>query len=469
VGRRWFIGVAGAMTAAHPLLPTDVRAFTYLLVSAITIIPITWLLRRLPPADRLAWWLLLAAMSVLTVGNSLTAFGGVAQRANSELLMTVAHSMLLAAAVAMALRRGRNDVGGMLDVSVAAIGLAGLLWTALVFPRLIAMGSGAGEQVALLVTILVLSGVLGALVRVWLVSGRRLTALRLFIVALVCALAGNTVLAVTTGSMTTGRPGWIEVFFLLAYICVGLAPLDDSVYELFSPGPAPKDGLSAGRLVFLGIALVVAPVAGGVREMLGLPADGPLLALGSALVAPLVMIRVGRLAGERARAEAALRHQATHDLLTGLPNRAELLTRLGAALDRERGSGRPTVVLLFCDLNGFKQVNDRLGHLAGDDLLTEVGLRIHAGLRSGDTLARYGGDEFLVLCEDELQWDAAQRLTAHIEHTLGEPFDLGGERVRVSASVGAVLSDGDLGPHELIRRADQAMYVAKQRQAVTWN
>jgi diguanylate cyclase len=461
LGRRWFIGVTGVMTVAHPVLPTDVRSVTYLLVSAVTIMPISWLLRRLPRRDRRAWWVLLGAMVLLTAGNGLTAFGGVGQQASAELLVTLAHSALLVAAATMALRRGRNDVGGMLDVSVAAIGLGGLLWTALLFPRLTAMGSSVGEQVGLLVSILVLSGVLGALVRIWLVSDRRMPALGLFVVALVFALVGNTILAMTTGSMTVGRPGWIEVFFLLAYICVGLAPLDDSVFELLRPGPAPADGLSVGRLIFLGAALVVGPVAGGVREMAGLPADGTLLAVGSLLVAPLVMIRVGRLAAERKRAEEALRHQATHDIVTGLPNRAELLARLDAALDRERDTGRARVVLLFCDLNGFKAVNDRLGHLAGDQLLSEVGARIRAGLREGDTLARYGGDEFLVLCEDDAQQRAALRLGAHIERALTEPFLLAGERVWISTSIGAVRSDGDLRADELIRRADQAMYAAK--------
>jgi diguanylate cyclase (GGDEF)-like protein len=466
LGRRWFVGVTGSMTVAHPLLPTDVRSVNYLLVSAVTIVPISWLLRRLPRRDRRAWWVLLGAMSLLTAGNGLTAFGGVAQQANAELLVTLAHSALLVAAATMALRRGRNDVGGMLDVSVAAIGLGGLLWTALLFPRLTAMGSSVGEQVGLLVSILVLSGVLGALVRIWLVSDRRMPALSLLVVALMLALVGNTILATTTGSMTVGRPGWIEMFFLLAYICVGLTPLDGSVFELLRPGPAPADGLSVGRLIFLGAALVVGPVAGGFREIAGLPADGPLLALGSLLVVPLVMIRVGRLSAERTRAEAALRHQATHDLLTGLPNRGELLARLDAALDRERDTGRPRVVLLFCDLNGFKAVNDRLGHLAGDQLLTEVGARIRAGLRGGDTLARYGGDEFLVLCEDDAQQQAALRLGAHIERSVQEPFRLAGEQVRISTSVGAVLSDGDLRADELIRRADQAMYAAKQRAAL---
>jgi diguanylate cyclase (GGDEF)-like protein len=461
VGRRWFIGATGLMTVAHPVLPTDIRSITYLLVSALTVLPLIALLRRLPGRDRLVWWILLGAMTVLTAGNALTAFGGPAQRMSAELLVTVAHVALLAAAVALVLRRGRNDIGGVLDVSVAAVGLGGLVWTALLLPRLQAMHSGIGEQIELLVSVLVLVGVLGALVRVGKVAGQRLPALNLLICALTLALVGNVVLALSTGSMTAARPGWIEMFFMVAYLCVGAAPLERSVDELMRAGPAPVDGLSVGRLVFLGAALAVNPVAGGIREMAGLNADGPLLALGSLLVVPLVMLRVGRLAAERQRAEAALRHQATHDLLTGLPNRGELLTRLDAALDRERSGGRARVVLLFCDLNGFKGVNDRLGHLAGDRLLIGVGERIRAGLRRGETLARYGGDEFLVLCEDEAPEDAALRLAAHIERVLEEPFDLVGERVRIGVSVGTVLSGGDLRADELIRRADQAMYAAK--------
>jgi GGDEF domain-containing protein len=507
-GRRWFIGAAGLMTAAHPLLPADIRSVTYMLVSALTVLPLISLVRRVPGRDRLPWWILLGAMSLLTLANAMTAFGGPGQRMSAELMITTAHTSLLAAAVTLVLRRGRNDIGGVLDVSVAGVGMGGVVWTALLQPRLAAMHSSTGEQTALLISVLVLVGVLGALLRVRKVAERRLPALDLLICALSLALVGNVVLALTTGSMTDGRPAWIEVFFLLSYMCVGAAPLSASVDELMRQGPAPVDGLSIGRLFFLGVALVVSPVAGGIREMAGLDADGPLLALGSLLIAALVMVRVGRLAAERQRAEAALRQQATHDQLTGLPNRSELLARLEAALDRERATGRPAVVLLFCDLNGFKAVNDRLGHLAGDQLLAGVAARIRAGLRTGETLARYGGDEFLVLCEAAgssaggisgggisgggisgggisgggLSWgglseggfsdgdfsggggaqeQAALRLHAHVERALDEPFDLAGEWVRIGASVGAVISDGSLDADELIRRADQAMYAAK--------
>jgi diguanylate cyclase (GGDEF)-like protein len=228
-----------------------------------------------------------------------------------------------------------------------------------------------------------------------------------------------------------------------------------------TPSTAPADRLSTGRLVMLGLALVATPAATGVRVMLGLAGDGPLLLLGGLLLTTLVMIRVGRLARQHEGAERWLRHQATHDGLTGLPNRAELTDRLAAALDRERAAGRPAVVLLFCDLNGFKQVNDQLGHEAGDQVLTAVAARIRAGLRTGDTLARYGGDEFLLLCEDDDPDAAARRLTGHVERALAEPLLLDGKPVTIGSSVGAVISGGDLGADELISRADQAMYRAK--------
>ncbi|MGX6605309.1 diguanylate cyclase domain-containing protein [Micromonosporaceae bacterium Da 78-11] len=460
-GRRWYLVAVGLVIAGPWLLGRDTAAYTYLL-AALTLPPIISVLRRAVPGSRTPWWLLLTAMTALSIGNGFITFGGPAFQATIEAFVTGGHATLLFAAITLVRRRARNDIGGMLDVSVAALGLGGLLWTALLFPELQRRGAAGGDQMAILVSILVLAGVLGALLRVWFAGGR-LPALGYLLLGLTVALVGNIALARTTGALVAGRDVHIELLFMIAYGCVGLAMLQPSVFDLTVPGAAPADKLSTGRLVLLALALVAGPVTGGLREMIGLTADGPLLAVGSLLVTPLVMIRVGRLARQRELAESRLRHQATHDLLTGLPNRAELLTRLTDALDRERAAGQASVVLLFCDLNGFKAVNDRLGHLAGDQLLTEVGRRIRAGLRAGDTLARYGGDEFLLLCEDSAQADAALRLTEHVREALAAPFLLSGEPVSIGSSVGAMISDGDLGADELISRADQAMYRAKQR------
>jgi diguanylate cyclase (GGDEF)-like protein len=450
------------MAAVHPVLPPDGRALNYLLSSAATVPAVAVVLTRTPAGRRAPWWLLMAAMAVVMSGNAVVAFGGPGDRLTAELLDTVGHTGMLAAAVALVLKRGRNDVGGILDLSVAAVAGGGLLWTSLLSPRLLELHTRVGDQLTMLISVLVLGGVLGALMRLWFLD-RRQPSLRLLVCALLAALAGNVAMAWTQGTMTGGRGTGVELVFMLAYACVGLSVLHPAAPELVEPGEAPVDRLSNARLAFLGAALVSGPLAGGARAMVsGLGADGPLLAAGSVLITSLVMIRVGRLAQQRHEAEQLLRHRATHDQLTGLPNRAELLTRLDAALERERTAGRPAVVLLFCDLNGFKQVNDRLGHEAGDLLLTGVAGRIRAGLREGDTLARYGGDEFLLLCEDGAQEAAVLRLTAYVEEVLASPFLLAGEAVTIGASVGAVISDGGGRADDLISRADQAMYRAKQ-------
>lgn len=461
-GRRWFVAVTGLATLAHPFLSPDARAVTYFVSAALNLPPIFLVLRRAPRGARAPWALLLAAMGVLSAGNAVNAFGGTHFLGAAELCVTIGHGCLLAAAIALVLLRGRNDIGGILDLSVGAVAAGGLAWTTLLYPKLRELGSATGDQISILVSILVLAGVLGALLRLWL-TDRRQPTVGWFLSALVLALVANTLLARIQGNIVTGRGGAIEVIFMVAYASVGLAVLSPSVGELMRPGPAPSDRLTTGRLMFLGLALLADPVVGGVRQMLGLPADGPLLTIGSLLITPLVMIRVGRLARQRQEAEHRLHHQATHDQLTGLPNRAGMLARLTTALRAER-AGEPAVVLLFCDLNGFKQVNDRLGHEAGDQLLTEVSARLGAGLRSGDTVARYGGDEFLVMAAAPgEQAETARRLTEHVEKALAAPFRLAGEPVTVGTSIGAVISDGTLGADELISRADQAMYGAKQR------
>ena len=178
--------------------------------------------------------------------------------------------------------------------------------------------------------------------------------------------------------------------------------------------------------------------------------DGPLLS------------RTIRHAIERKRVEAHLAHQGLHDALTGLPNRVLFMDRLALALVRSARRSPASVGVLFLDVDRFKAVNDRLGHDAGDELLLEVARRIHASLRPGDTVARFGGDEFCVLCvanETDVV-TVAKRIAA----TLKEPFQVGRSEVVVSGSIGISLSGGAQStPEQLVRDADAAMYRAKER------
>ncbi len=164
----------------------------------------------------------------------------------------------------------------------------------------------------------------------------------------------------------------------------------------------------------------------------------------------------------RKLAEARLSHQAFHDALTGLANRALFLDRLDLALRRAARTGlEPAVVYL--DLDGFKDVNDSLGHAQGDGLLIEVARRLVAAVRSVDTVARLGGDEFAVLIEQsERPVDEAVGVSARILGALHQPIDLGERPVIVSASLGIAVGEPLATATSLLRDADIAMYHAKE-------
>ena len=160
--------------------------------------------------------------------------------------------------------------------------------------------------------------------------------------------------------------------------------------------------------------------------------------------------------------EDQLVQRSLHDDLTGLPNRALLRDRLSHGLAQAERQGAALAVL-YLDLDGFKAVNDRLGHAAGDELLMEVATRLRATLRTSDTAARVGGDEFVVLCEFLRDDEEADKVSERIASSVGRPYDLSPGRAFVTASIGRVLSRGGDDPEAVLARADAAMYAVKAR------
>ncbi len=155
---------------------------------------------------------------------------------------------------------------------------------------------------------------------------------------------------------------------------------------------------------------------------------------------------------------------ALHDTLTELPNRALFMDRLQRAVERARRLPGERFAVLFLDLNRFKAVNDTLGHRAGDELLVGTARRLETCVRSIDTLARFGGDEFAILLEGIQQVSDATRVAERIHQSLQVPFQIQSHEITISASIGIALAGSQaLDPEQLLQQADSAMYRAKQQ------
>lgn len=172
-------------------------------------------------------------------------------------------------------------------------------------------------------------------------------------------------------------------------------------------------------------------------------------------------LRLQEEVAERQQAEERVMHLANHDALTGLPNRRLLIDRLGQALALAHRENHQ-VAVLFMDLDRFKTINDSLGHMTGDALLQNVARRLSETLREGDTVSRLGGDEFVVVLPSLDQPKAAEKVALKLVDALAPPIDLGGQELRVSASIGISLFPEDgCDTETLLRNADSAMYHAK--------
>jgi diguanylate cyclase (GGDEF)-like protein/PAS domain S-box-containing protein len=163
---------------------------------------------------------------------------------------------------------------------------------------------------------------------------------------------------------------------------------------------------------------------------------------------------------DRKAAEARLTHAALHDALTGLPNRPLVMDRLGHVLQRSRRDGTLSAVL-FLDLDSFKLINDTAGHGVGDELLMQVAERLSTVIRPGDTLGRFGGDEFVIICDGMAKVDDAVAVAQRAIDTRDVPYFINGQAIYISSSVGVALARPEDDAQGLLRDADVAMYRAK--------
>jgi diguanylate cyclase (GGDEF)-like protein len=273
------------------------------------------------------------------------------------------------------------------------------------------------------------------------------------------------------GAYEVGDP--LDAGWLISYVLIGAAALHPAVAAP-QGAVAERSGEGGRRLPVVALAGFVAPLILLLSAVTGRPRDvGPLAGISIILFA-LVVVRlrwmVARTAAQnrsleealtaREQLETELRHQAFHDGLTGLANRALLHDRVDHALEsapRLKG----TVAVCFCDLDGFKAINDSLGHFVGDAVLVAVAHRLSAVVRPGDTVARLGGDEFAVLMTGIDSPAEAVIVARRIVSALHQPMTIEDRRIALSGSVGVAVADQYATTERLLSAADSAMYEAK--------
>lgn len=443
-----------ALIAVYPVAPAWAR---HSLFEAVALASIPALLAGMLVIrrDRRGFWLLLlTALVLVNLANIVRLVNG-ATALSAGILEAAGNVLFFLAALQLVNQQRHSNLGTVIDMSIAALAIGGLLWDVVLVPHLVPPYDAGPAKAAVFVGIFALTGVLGAVVQM--IINRPVDALWPLVAAVLLALTADTLEAVASSPQLVVLT---SMTFMAAYTAVGYFGLHPAAWQVVEPVPSQPDRLTGGRLVFLGMAVAAVPVDIGIKLLTGGSRDGILLLVSSVATAALVMLRVGQLSAQRDRAEEALRREASHDPLTGLVNRKEFTAQLGHEL-----TARHHTAILFCDLDLFKTINDQYGHAEGDRVLIEVAQRLDHSIRRDDLAGRLGGDEFVVL----LRNTAAKEIRAinhRIADEMARPFRILDQPMRIGITIGsAFAATYDTDPDELIKRADHAMYVAKKKNA----
>ena len=420
-------------------------------------------LRQWRPEPARPWWLLAGAVGASALGDVLGGDGSVVGivAVVAALAYLAAYPLCLASVFGLLGRDVRKrDAAVLVDGVVAAMALWLVVWLVVAWPALERFGVATVGWVPTVLYPPLDVLLLMVLARVGRGDQRTNTTWRLLMVAVGAMTAADLV---ATWSMVPGAE-WLHRLgatgWVVAYAAIGAAAVVPDLATLRrDPQPDWKMVHPHLRFLGLGIALAVPPVL--LVTVVDSPAERGVLAVVQLLMIGAVVFRAWITVDVATAATQTLGWRATHDPLTGLMNREAFLVELEGACHRAR-RGLTGGVLLFVDLDGFKAVNDDLGHDAGDEILVEVARRIEGVLRQSDHAARFGGDEFVVLCEDRVGSEQGTAAAGRLTDALGAPYTAGGRAVLLGASVGyaddfLAVADAD----ELLRTADDAMYRAK--------
>ncbi|MFC4065430.1 GGDEF domain-containing protein [Actinoplanes subglobosus] len=419
---------------------------------------------RLPRPERLPWWLFAAGVfsnsTGIAVAHVAEAWYGLID------LPTPADPFFLglypacAGGLAVLIRRRdrRSDWAALVDAATITTGFGLLAWVYVISP--VNLGDpmdrmAHATQVAYPIGDLLLIAMTTRLLRsggsrgapFWWITG-----------SLTAFLIGDSAWVVLDNMGETGEAliglRWfstaLESVFLVAFVLFGVACLHRGAREVAAPADARPAGLGKGLLALLAGASLIAPAVLAAQTATGQVEDGWSIAACSAVLFLLVVARMALLIRHVERQSDRVRELARSDELTGLPNRRAWNDELPRALERARRNSEPVAVAIL-DLDRFKQYNDTHGHPAGDQLLKAASAAWHSALRDVDVIARFGGEEFVVLLPAADVGDGLRAMDRALEATpLGQTF-----------SAGLAVWDGVETSDELLKRADAALYAAK--------
>jgi diguanylate cyclase (GGDEF)-like protein len=464
-GRLWWLYLAAGTIAiaGYFLLPEGgfARNATYNVIGAVSGLAILLAVRLHRPRRGAMWCWFGAGQLVWVAGDVVYEYYQYVLHQEpypsaADAFYLCAYPMLVIGLLLSVRGHAGRDLTGLVDAAIVATGLGLVLWVWVLNP--IASDSSVSTVERLISTAYPAFDVLllVLLARLFTAAGRATPSVRLLGLAVLLLLVADIVFSLISLYSDGDAPA-LDAGWLLSYVMWAAAALHPSM-RATGPDSPPASRPRAGRrrLALLVASTLLAPAVLLVPDAGDKYSGRVAIAAGAVVLFLLVALRMSGFVGQVQRQSAALERLAMQDDLTGLANRRGFEERLTAALR----AGPAQVALL--DLNGFKAINDRLGHSVGDQLLTVLGDRLAGEMGGNAMVARMGGDEFAVLLPDAGDAEG-DRVARRLSHILREPIAAGGHELLVGASVGVTGSAGTTDPYELLRRADVAMYAAKQR------
>ena len=454
--------------AALSLLSNSWRYGVIAIAAFVPLVALVFRLLRRESTDTMGWRAMLIGLVFLAIHNVANMYAFAAQGIqatgmSSDLTLLLGYVFLLLGGMLATVPYARRDLGGMLDMTLGGLALASIVWSTILYPLNLRVGSSSGTITYEMVLLLCISALAGAVVRAAVVAPKARGASLYLLTAIIAVMGAEIGTTVTLDRVNLTSAGWAGSLSVVSYCALGAALIHPSVTSITGTEREPV-GLTPSRLAFLGVALAVNPAIAGIHFLMGRPIDMVLLTIASLLIVPLAVTRIGLLAKWHADAERRLHDLASLDELTGLANRRALTLHLAGLLNHVAQGAAAGAVVLYLDLDDFKAVNDTYGHATGDQLLRAIAERLRSCVRASDVVARYGGDEFVIVLEGPLKMVDATVLPA-IERALDQPFDVGELTMVTRSSLGlaSVAAGQRVDAEAILSRADATMYEVKLR------